>query len=149
MKIFFWVQECGNLWGFHPDFVFPSFAYHPGMLRASTSVVPQSHHQGAPEMKQFCPGMYQWGGSGGTTHSGRYHWGSVCDNTEGPLTPRRASTTVPSGGAHGSTGSNRIRSTPSSSLTWIRVDTDINLQLSLFSNSTSSFIHGHIQGRDS
>ena len=43
------------LWGFHPD-----FAYHPGMLWASTSIDPQSHHQGALEMKQFCPGMYHW-----------------------------------------------------------------------------------------
>ena len=52
--------------------------------------------------------------SGGTTHSGRCHWESACDNTEGPLTPRRASTTLPSGGTQGATGSNGIRSTPSS-----------------------------------
>ena len=59
-RLFFWVQECGNLWGFHSDFVFASLAYHPGTVLASTSVVPQSHHQGALEMKQFCPGMYHW-----------------------------------------------------------------------------------------
>ena len=69
--------------------------------------------------------------SGGTTHSGRYHWKSACDNTEGALTPHRTSTTVPSGGTHGATGSNRILSTQSFRRIWILVDTDIKLQLSL------------------
>ena len=69
--------------------------------------------------------------SGRTTHSGRYHWESACEKTEGALTPRLASTTVPRGGTHGATGSNHIPSTPSPCHIWIRVDTDIKLQLSL------------------
>ena len=53
-------------------------------------------------------------GRGKTTHSGRYHWERACDNREGPLTPRRAWTTVPSSGTHGATRSIPTRSSWSS-----------------------------------
>ena len=119
------------------------------MLRASTSVVPQSHHQGAPEMKQFCPGMYYWGVAvepptlegtigGVRVTTQRVPWHRVGPRPQFPaealMAPLDPTIFAP------------LRLPALFEFEWTQI---LTCNLVSFSNSTSSFIHGHIQGGDS
>jgi len=87
-------------------------------------------------------------GSGKITHSERYHWERACDNREGPLTPRRGWTTVPSSGTHGATGPIPIRSSSSSHCFRIRMDTGIKRKLSASLFQLHPFLAGTTTERE-
>ena len=97
---------------------------------ASIFAVPQSHHQGAREMKQFCPGIYHAGVAvkpptlKGTTGRARV------TTQRDPLHRVGHRPQFPAEAPHGAMGSIPISSTPSSHCMRVRVDTGIKLQMS-------------------
>ena len=131
---------------FHPKFALPPLLFSWNGPPASIFAVPQSHHQGAREMKQFCPGMY---------HAGVAVKPPTLKGTTG-----RARVTTQRDPLH------RVGHRPQfpaealmvpwdpSPLAPLRLPTACESEwtpvlsckcLRLFSNSTPSFLHGYIQ----
>ena len=88
--------------------------------------------------------------SGGTTHPGRCHWESACEKTEFALSPRLAWPQFPAEALTAPLGPNAfapLRLPAPFEFEWTPI-LSCNF-LCQFSNSTTSFLHGHIQGGDS